>query len=150
MSTFIATDCQNVYTFGLSLNQLEEKLNITINADTKEKQYSDETSCEFYTYLHPHIDSDISIFEFVGEWKSFMQCNGPVSECCFLIPKTNIAFFKEMSSYMNEYLKTAKEECEKMVVTVQDVETHKITKYTYCYDDALPTDIMTFALIELK
>jgi hypothetical protein len=149
MSTFIATDCQNVYTFGLSLSHLEDKLNITINADTKEKKYCDKTKCELYTYQHPDMDTDISIFEFVGEWRSFMQCDGPDSECCFLIPKTNIEFFKEMTSYMNGCLIMAEEEGDQIDVTVQEVETHKITKYTYYYN-GLPADVMTFALIELK
>ena len=150
MSTYIATDYQNKFVVSTNIEHLEYILNIEINKLTREEQFSDETSCEFYSYEHPDVDSNICIYEFIGEWKSFMQCNGPCSECCFTIPKKNIEFFKEMTDYFIQSIEMAQEEGDQIIVTVKDEKTHKITKYTYCYDTGNPTDMMTFALIELK
>jgi hypothetical protein len=150
MSTFIAIDSQNVLAVGYSLSFIENKLCTNINILTREEQFSEESQCEFYSYEHPDVDSEIYIYEFIGEWKSFMRCTGPSSECCFIIPKTNIEFFKEMSYYFNQSLKMAEEEGDQIIVTIQDSETYKITKYMYCYYSGIPTDMMTFDLIELK
>ena len=147
MSTFVASDCCYNYTFGSSLEYLEKELNIKINASTRERVKSRETDCEFYMFEDP--ESGMTIYEFVGEWKSFMQCAGPDSECCFLIPKTNIAFFIEMSHYFNESIKLAEQEGDQIIVTVRQLKTHKVTEYLYCYENGYPTDMMSFSLIEL-
>ena len=147
MSIFVARDQNMLYTFGSNLRELETKLNITIDINTCEHQCNEEENCEYYTYEHEEID----IFEFKMNLEkpiSLMQCTGPSGECCFLIPKSNIQFFKEMSHYMNESARIVYDEGDRIEVTVQTFPDHKITKYVYCNGDT-PSDLMTFALIEI-
>jgi hypothetical protein len=134
--------------FFKSLNDIESFLEYDINTDLREKVETE--GCTHHIYHLEGDREDILEFDFDDEEQvTFMKCEGPSSECCFLIKKSNLDFFIETSDYMIEAIKSIREEGDRMVVINTDCDNYYETKYQY-YDCNGPTDLMSFNLIEVK
>lgn len=113
--------------------------------------------CECYVYSIVEDEStkesagDLFEFDFdEDEPLSFMECDGPSAECCFIIKKSKIDFIKESSFYMNESINFGSEDGDQIVTTYEEDENCMKTIVTYCYENGEPTDLMSFTFIELK
>lgn len=107
--------------------------------------------CTFKEYKIPNDEYELLEFEFDEEKEniSFMKCNGPSSECCFFIKKSNRDFFIEATYYMNQSLEITKSKDDKIKLFVEDHDNYSETRFEY-HDIHGLTDLMTFALLEVK
>ena len=136
--------------FFKSLSDVESFLDLIIDTDLR-KEVEDEDGNIYHAYsLDGETWEDLLEFDFEDdETVSFMETNGPSSECCTSCKKSNLDFFVEATGYMNISIKTCHEIGDRIIVTNEDYDNYNQTMYQY-FDSTGPTDLMTFKLIEVK
>jgi hypothetical protein len=102
---------------------------ITEEEDISYSIYSD-NNYNIYTF---DMDNDNKI--------SFMQCEGPSSECCFILPKTKDEFFNEAFDYIKLSAKSIIEHNDSIKMTKDNKENYNSYKIEY-----VNSDLMTFKL----
>lgn len=143
------TNVSNDYEFFKSLSDLESFIDLSVDISTRKKVEC--VGCTYHTYsLNDESLNNILEFDFdENEPVTFMDASGPASECCFLIKKTNIDFFMDVSSYMRESIKVVREDGDQIIVTDTDCDNYHEVKYEYHGYSGL-SDLMSFRFIEVK
>lgn len=149
MKVFVHTDINNKHTFYKSLDELNRDFLLNIDINTREEQNIE--SNRFYLYSTSDKNCTIQEYDFdEDETITFMECNDPDSDFCFLVKKKMLDFLSYTFQYMNEAIEYFDTSINNIVATTEEFDTYYKIKYVYQYGDGKPSDLSTFTFIKVK
>jgi hypothetical protein len=138
--------------FFTSLEFIKDLTAVSIDdfsGSSKEKYKVDleEENCTYYEW---ELSDGVYLREYTftpGDSVTFLKCDGPSSECCFMVPKPPQQFWVEALDYMSESIKTAFGEGDNIRINKQNQGYYQSTVVSY-YTEDTESDLMQFELID--
>lgn len=146
MKVFVYTKDDLTHNFYKSI----EDFDAGVNVDRNSSELVEDELSTYYSYSFSGTTSgSISEYEFEeSKPVTFMECDGPSSECCFLVKKGNLDFYRETFQYMKDSIDCCADKGDQISVEKIEHNGYKETKFTYCYEDGTQSDLMTFSFLE--